>query len=100
MEPEPIRCYARTIKAHTYNLYPDPRFMDGYSGTPTEQIEAGVENGLVQTGIRYPYASNSAEWAPANADASIIEFCNKSTGGINCNDFDLVRVTAYFCEEE
>lgn len=100
VEPEPIRCYARTIKAHTYNLYPDPRFMDGYNGTPTEQVEASVENGLVQTGIRYPYASNPAEWAPANVDASIIEFCNKSTGGINCNDFDLVRVTAYFCEEE
>lgn len=59
-----------------------------------------VESGILQTGIRYPYATNGTEYADENVDISVIEFCHSSTGGINCDDYELVKVIAYLKEEQ
>ena len=59
-----------------------------------------VESGILQTGIRYPYATNGTEYAAGNVDISVIEFCHLSTGGINCDDYELVKVIAYLKEEQ
>ena len=95
-EEKTIPCYEYTLKAHSYNKYPDGHIQ---SNKPNAVVTADVKNGILQTGICYPNATNPAAWAPGHNDGSIIEFCNDSTGGISCIEYELVKVIAYLKEE-
>lgn len=72
-----IECQVVDLKAHTYTDY-------GYKNKKTGKNEDNIEkaivynlkNGLVQTGIRYPNATNGLSISKMeNMDGSIIEFC-------------------------
>lgn len=39
-------------------------------------------------------------YADGNVDTSVIEFCHPSTGDINCDDYELVKMIAYLKEEQ
>ena len=99
-EEKVIECYEFDLKAHSYNRYPDERYPDAYKGTSSDKVLVDVESGILQTGIRYPHATNGTEYAAGNVDISVIEFCHSSTGGINCDDYELVKVIAYLKEEQ
>ena len=72
-----VECMIKDTKAHTYNRYPDGHENDTL---PYEAI-AGIQNGLVQTGISYPESVNAKKdkaFAPENIDSSVIEFTGQS----------------------
>ncbi len=67
-----------------------------------------MESGVVQTGIRYPYATNTKEYAIDNGDGSIVELCMDDNGyaqmkkelGLNdLNTYSLIRVEVYLIDE-
>ena len=72
-------------------------------------VDTNVESGIVQTGIRYPNATNDREYAIKNRDGSIVEICTDSNGyeqmkkELNLkelNSYSLIRVEVYFKDEE
>lgn len=116
-----LQCYRKDLKAHTYNNYPD-----GHEGESSDKVEVHdekdnlIENGLVQTGIRYPKASGDQEdWARDHFDGSIVEFCSddscieiieknefekmkknsKNAEYRKLSDYKLKKVEAHFVEE-
>ena len=76
-ESQTINCEVKDVKAHTYNRYPDGHEND----TLPYEVIAGMQNGLVQTGVSYPKSSNagkSGAFAPGNTDGSVIEFAGET----------------------
>ena len=81
-EEKVIECVIEQIKAHSYNIYP---YED--QDNKGESAFYEVENGLVQTGIRYPNAGNPSIHAENNNDSSVIEFFGQEV------DFDYDKYT-------
>jgi hypothetical protein len=81
-----LPCVIDCWKAHTFNMFPTN------TGTTAS---FNVESGYVQTGIRYPKATNASDFSPNNMDGSVIEFCTDSSRmDFNPNHYDLVKVIA------
>ena len=76
-----LECISTDIKAHSFNKYGDTASFN-------------VESGLLQTGIRYPKASNGLAFAPNNIDGSVIEFAGHATP-VNCNDYKLIKIITF-----
>lgn len=105
-----LPCNIYDIKAHTYNKYPDGhKFNMGVEVTIYEgglgSTEKKLENGLMQTGIRYPRIRldddvPEDEWAEYTLGGNIIEFCSKDTGDLDCSEYELISVTVNLLEEE
>ena len=100
---ETIYCYIDDFKAHSYNLYPD-----GHSSHDYDKVETDYENGVVQTGIRYPKATINPELSLDHFDGSIVEFCSdrscipiieKEVGVPNLYECKLKKITVYFGKE-
>lgn len=98
-----LKCYIDDFKAHSYNLYPD-----GHASRDYDEVKVDCENGVVQTGIRYPKAQNPTELSLKNFDGSIVEFCSGSScvAVIEKNEeiqdlriCKLKKITVYFKEE-
>ena len=72
-----LECVVADLKAHSYTKYPDTRYPGGHSTNTGRTVSVtGVANGLVQTGIRYPNASNPAEIIQKDfGSISVVEFC-------------------------
>lgn len=76
-----LECYVKDIKAHSFHRYPY-RDSNKKKSLPPEHFisdfvsdaSANVTCGLVQTGIRFPNASNGAVVALNMIDGSVIEF--------------------------
>lgn len=67
-----IPCVVADLKAHTYNKYP---------------------NGMVQTGIREPNATNASEFSPDDVSGMVIEFTiREDTLDFNPNDYRLKEI--------
>lgn len=102
-ETKVLPCHLYSFKAHSYNLYPD-----GHESHDYDKVEVDYENGVVQTGIRYPHARKGSELSIANFDGSIVEFCSDKSC-INTiqiekkiqslKDCKLKKITVYFKEE-
>jgi hypothetical protein len=94
-EERVIECISNNgAKAHTFNTYPTsdhPRnqyFSD-------DVVSFDIENGILQTGISYPRASNSnfePQFASRNMDASTIEFVGRGLD-FNPHEYRLLRLT-------
>lgn len=88
------------MKAHTFNHYP---YDEGTKGNikvvvnkvgPNGAVEA-MDNGLVQTGVRYPNAEDAGdEWVRDTASGQVVEFCSDSTGHLDCSIYELIKITA------
>jgi len=117
--PRTIYCFVDDIKAHTYNKY-DSKALSPYDHSKydvkipstVKNVEFNVENGIIQTGIRYPKASNkSAVWLYTEkqgkyprlangsvTNGSVIEFCGhkfKEGENFDFKDFEIVEVIKY-----
>lgn len=92
---ETLPCFVEDWKAHTYNEYP----VEGHTSKEAK-VQVIVESGMLQTGIRYPYAHNDTEWASGTLSGNIIEFCSDNTGNLNCDDYILRRVIVKLVEKE
>ena len=95
-----VRVNTADRKAHTFNKYPaeSTRFgsLKPYQNITTsagvdlrpyvdDEVSYNLPSGLIQTGIAYPNSANAGgiipsdgPWMPGNADASTIEFNQKS----------------------
>jgi hypothetical protein len=81
-----LLCVVDCWKAHTFNMFP--------SNTGAT-ASFNVESGYVQTGIRYPNATNPSAFSPTNMDGSVIEFCTDSSRmDFNPKDYELIKVIA------
>lgn len=89
-----LHCYVYDWKAHSYNKYP----VKGHSEDENNVVTVEIDSGLIQTGIRYPYAVGK-EWVEKTFGGSIIEFCSASTGTLVCSDYILEKVTVYLKDE-
>jgi hypothetical protein len=87
-----IQCYVNDLKAHSYNKYPDGH--EDESHIITSASAPNLENGIVQTGIRYPFARNSDIVAPEHADGSVIEFKGWEFSDFNLSDYKIIRVVS------
>ena len=89
-----LECYVFMWKAHTYNTYNNADMT----------VTANVENGIFQTGIRYPNAKNNKEWAEENDDGSVVEFVPDKSyieqkEGIKLEEYELVSIKVYLEDE-
>lgn len=84
-----IPCVVADLKAHTYNKYPN-------EGTKTNlpyEVITNVPNGMVQTGIREPNATNALEFSPDDVSGMVIEFTIKGDmPDFNPNDYRLKEI--------
>ncbi|MDR1689742.1 MAG: hypothetical protein LBS21_14205 [Clostridiales bacterium] len=85
-----IKCFVKHIKAHSYSNYPDEHA--NISLSTTSASFPALENGIIQTGIRYPNAANATVAARNYADGSVIEFCGETFSDFNLGDYKLIRV--------
>jgi hypothetical protein len=85
-----FNCYVENLKAHSYSKYPD-NHSDVSLSTASASFP-NLENGIVQTGIRYPNASNPIVASRDYADSSVIEFSGETFSDFNLRDYRLIRV--------
>ena len=93
-----LPCYIKDFKAHTYNHYPENHLNGPGNIEVIIRDDNGdmIENGIVQTGVCYPQATDTHDaWVKKTLSGNIIEFCAKDTGSLNCSDYELVKVIAY-----
>lgn len=81
-----IKCVMADTKAHSFNVYPK-----GHKNTSLGTAQFNVENGLIQTGIVYPNASNDDVLAIDNVDGSVVEFCTDSLDFVT-QDYKLIKL--------
>ena len=82
-----LLCVVVDFKAHSFNRY----------SVPGNSVNYDIESGYMQTGIRYPNASNPLAFAPNNMDGSLIEFCTDAAtlaADINVSDYRLIKIIA------
>jgi hypothetical protein len=84
-----IKCVISDVKAHTYNKYPDAH-KDVSSMVNSASFS--VDNGILQTGIRYPQANNELVVGTGNMDGSVIEFKGGKFNDFKLSDYKIVRV--------
>lgn len=79
-----MECQVVDLKAHTYTDYGYKNKKTGKNKDNIKKarvIPKDLQNGLIQTGIRYPNATNGWRISPINnMDGSIIEFCGHELG--------------------
>lgn len=108
-DPRTLNCYRADLKAHTYNHYPDEHKLGAELGIEVTVLDENgerIENGLLQTGIRYPKVikknetvDDNEEWVPGTAIGNIVEFCSTHTGDLECEKYELVSITVHLKEE-
>ena len=86
-----LNCYVYDWKAHSYNKYP----VKGHSEDENDVVTVEIDSGLIQTGIRYPYATRGNGWEEYTLGGNIIEFCSANTGTLVCSDYILEKVIVY-----
>ncbi len=86
-----LNCYVYDWKAHSYNKYP----VKGHSEDENDVVTVEIDSGLIQTGIRYPYATRGNGWEEYTFGGNIIEFCSANTGTLVCSDYILEKVIVY-----
>lgn len=84
-----IKCVIDDIKAHTYSKYPDGHTE---KSSTVKNASFKVENGILQTGIRYPKASNGLVVGIGNMDGSVIEFKGGKFSDFLLKDYRIIKV--------
>lgn len=97
-----LECHVLDLKAHSYNKYPygkdkkGSKFKSDY--VTYAKTKPVIKNGIVQTGIRYPNASNESVVAFDNRDGSIIEFCGAELDGLGfkLDEYELLYIESNY----
>ena len=85
-----IPCIVADLKAHTYNKYPNEGTK---TDLPYQVITSDIPNGMVQSGIREPKATNASEFSPDDVSGMVIEFTIREDAlDFNPNDYRLKEI--------
>lgn len=96
-----MECIVTDVKAHSFHYYPyfdeTDLSADDALRFSSEFVDAAIATakpGLVQTGIRYPYAGNGDVVSLDHMDGSVIEFCGgaKTDFGFTLSDYMLEEI--------
>ena len=76
-----LNCVVTNYKAHSFNLYSDDEITFSVPD---------VKSGYVQTGLRYPNATNKSPYSIINMDGSVIEFIGDMPSFVG--EYELIEV--------